>query len=131
MIHTLPPQATQLIQAIGWGLLHSLWQGALIWLLLIAIFRAFPAMSVRLKHHCAIIALMLLSLWIVNTAVSQWQEMQVIVVHVMPGSTVATTGYVVEVPAARQSLLTGSSFAHIHTWIPWMMLVYGIGLLAM
>ena len=59
MTQSFIPFATQLIQSAGWGLLHSLWQGALIWFVLSAIYRTFGGMSARLKHGCALMALLL------------------------------------------------------------------------
>ena len=91
------PYATQLMQAIGWSLLHSLWQGAVIWLILVAIFRAFPAMNARLKHGCALMALMLLTLWIANTAITQWQQLNTVAVRIISGDQATAPEYVTEV----------------------------------
>src|SRR6185295_17178895 len=98
MMYTLMPYAARLIQAIGWSLLHSLWQGAVIWLVLTAVFRAFPAMSARLKHGCALMGLLLLTLWVTNTAVTQWQQLHTVAVRVIPGNAANAAGYVIEVP---------------------------------
>src|SRR6188768_4098849 len=98
MTQTFIPYLTQLIQSIGWSLLHSLWQGALIWIILTIIFRAFPAMSARMKHGCALMALMLLGFWVANTAITQWGQLQSAPVRVTSGYATSPGAYTIEVP---------------------------------
>lgn len=49
-----------LIKAIGWSILHSLWQGAVIYALLFVVLLIWPKMSARLKHNLAFGALFLI-----------------------------------------------------------------------
>ena len=42
-----------LTKAIGWSILHSLWQGAILYAILFIAFLAWPKMSARLKHNLA------------------------------------------------------------------------------
>lgn len=49
-----------LIKAIGWSILHSLWQGAILYALLFIAFMALPKMSARLKHNLAFTSLVLM-----------------------------------------------------------------------
>jgi len=42
-----------LIKAIGWSILHSLWQGAILYAILFIAFITWPKMSARLKHNLA------------------------------------------------------------------------------
>lgn len=49
-----------LIKAIGWSILHSLWQGAIIYAVLFIILMARPKMSARLKHNLSFGALFLI-----------------------------------------------------------------------
>ncbi|TKC05724.1 peptidase M56 [Pedobacter polaris] len=49
-----------LIKAIGWSILHSLWQGAIIYAILFTILMVWPKMSARLKHNLAFGSLFLI-----------------------------------------------------------------------
>lgn len=49
-----------LIKAIGWSILHSLWQGAIIFAILFIVLAVKPKMTARLKHNLAISALFLI-----------------------------------------------------------------------
>ena len=42
-----------LIKAMGWSILHSLWQGAILYAILFIAFLALPKMSAKLKHNLA------------------------------------------------------------------------------
>ncbi|WP_343535157.1 M56 family metallopeptidase [Pedobacter sp.] len=49
-----------LIKAIGWSILHSLWQGAIVFAILFIALSVRPKMSARLKHNLAMGALFLI-----------------------------------------------------------------------
>lgn len=49
-----------LIKAIGWSILHSLWQGAIVFAILFIALSVKPKMSARLKHNLAMSALFLI-----------------------------------------------------------------------
>ena len=49
-----------LIKAIGWSILHSLWQGAIIYAILFIALMAWPKMSARVKHNLAFGSLFLI-----------------------------------------------------------------------
>jgi len=49
-----------LVKAIGWSILHSLWQGAIIYAALFILLMAWPKMSARLKHNLAFGSLFLI-----------------------------------------------------------------------
>lgn len=49
-----------LIKAIGWSILHSLWQGAIIFAVLFIALAVKPKMSARLKHNLSLSALVLI-----------------------------------------------------------------------
>ena len=49
-----------LVKAIGWSILHSLWQGAIIYAVLFILLMAWPKMSARLKHNLAFGSLFLI-----------------------------------------------------------------------
>ncbi len=49
-----------LIKAIGWSILHSLWQGAIVFAILFIALSVKPKMTARLKHNLAMSALFLI-----------------------------------------------------------------------
>ena len=49
-----------LIKAIGWSILHSLWQGAIIYGILFIVLIAWPKMTSRLKHNLSFGSLLLI-----------------------------------------------------------------------
>ena len=51
-----------LIKATGWSILHSLWQGAIIYALLFAVMMALPKTSAKVKHNLAFGSLLLMFL---------------------------------------------------------------------
>jgi beta-lactamase regulating signal transducer with metallopeptidase domain len=133
MVQTFLPFATRLAQAIGWSLLHSLWQGALIYLLLLILFRVFPAMHSRVKHLCSVMALMLLLIWTVNTGISQWQLLQPLAVHVTTGAQDAATAYIIEVspPQSGYTRVIAGAYPFLTPAMPYVTLLYCLGILAM
>lgn len=134
MTYSLSPFAAQLMQVLGWGLLHSIWQGAVIWLLLITVFRFFPSMSSGLKHTCALAALGLLVLWVGNTCLTQWQSAEIAAVRVIPGSIAAAdNAYIISTPltAPATSAMNVPLLQQMQAWMPWMMLCYAFGVLIM
>ena len=48
-----------IVKAIGWSILHSLWQGAIIYAILFIVLMAWPKLNSRLKHNLAFGSLLL------------------------------------------------------------------------
>src|SRR4051812_6193622 len=48
------------IKALGWSIVHSLWQGAIIYAILFVVFMAWPKLSAKLKHNLALGGLFLM-----------------------------------------------------------------------
>jgi bla regulator protein BlaR1 len=51
---------SNLTKAIGWSILHSLWQGAIIYIVLFMVLVSWPKMTSRLKHNLSFAALLLI-----------------------------------------------------------------------
>lgn len=65
-----------LSQALGWALLHSLWQGFLLFGLLWVILKIIPVESAKLRYRLSLFALGGIAAWFVYTAAGYWQSMQ-------------------------------------------------------
>lgn len=48
-----------LIKALGWSIVHSLWQGAILYIILVGLFTLMPKASPRIKHNIAFGTLLL------------------------------------------------------------------------
>ncbi|MCD6064438.1 MAG: family metalloprotease [Flavipsychrobacter sp.] len=62
--------------ALGWALLHSIWQGFLLFGLLWAILKLVPSSSAKLRYRLSLLALAGIAGWFVYTAAGYWQSMQ-------------------------------------------------------
>jgi bla regulator protein blaR1 len=124
-------QMSILLQSIGWALMHSIWQAALIWLLIKAIFKLFPSWQPRLKYGIALMGLGTLCMWVINTAVTQWREYQTVVVKVIGGTSAEAMAYSVPISTQTTGMANGLLPLQLHAWMPWLMVAYGLGLMLM
>ena len=62
-----------LVKAIGWSILHSLWQGAIIYALLFITLMAWPKTNARLKHNLAFGSLVLMFISFCITFISLFE----------------------------------------------------------
>lgn len=63
----MEPLLNNLIKATGWSIFHSLWQGAIIYGLLLLVILALPKLQPRLKHNLAYSAICLIFICYVAT----------------------------------------------------------------
>lgn len=63
-----------LVNATGWSIIHSLWQGALIFLLLHSILILNPNLKPRLKHNLSFIGMCSMLLWFIQTFYVQFNS---------------------------------------------------------
>ena len=110
-----------LIKAIGWSILHSLWQGAIIYALLFVAFIAWRKMSARLKHNLAFGALALIFASFCFTFFSIF-ELPTAAVHIKDISLNAV---------AIQDLtsLNGTFNLKTETYFPFVAAVYSVGII--
>ncbi|WP_257309039.1 TonB family protein [Geothrix fuzhouensis] len=109
-----------LLQAIGWALLHSLWQGALLALLAAAALWLARGRSAELRYALAFVTLGLLVLVFAGTLV--WISLS--------GDPLPVSGTLAVVPMAEgQGTLTWMVRLHwvFGPWIPWLFLAWILG----
>lgn len=73
---TLLPFTTDLIRAFGWTLLHSFWQGLLIFACLRIVLRLWPLAGASIKYHLSFISLTGIAGWFVMTFWKQLTELR-------------------------------------------------------
>src|SRR5687767_12084581 len=65
-----------LTHALGWALLHSVWQGFLLFGLLWVLLRIVPSASAKLRYRLSLATLGGIAGWFVYTAAGYWQSIQ-------------------------------------------------------
>jgi beta-lactamase regulating signal transducer with metallopeptidase domain len=72
-------------QVLGITIIHSLWQGLLVWFALRLLFTCVPSLSSVKKHNVGMVAMLIISVWFIYTFITQVQA------HVWVDLTAATS----------------------------------------
>jgi len=109
-----------LIKAVGWSILHSLWQGAIIYGILFISFMVWTKMSARLKHNLAFSALFLMFVSFCFTFFSLFE---------FPSAN--STGHLLLNESAYQDLVSKSSSFSLKTeaYFPIVACIYSLGII--
>ncbi len=110
-----------LIKAIGWSILHSLWQGAIVFAILFIALSVKPKMSARLKHNLAMSALVLIFISFCLTFASLFN---------LPSKAAAAAGNAELSETALQQLynLTHSWSFKTESYFPYIVSLYVLGI---
>lgn len=98
------PQASIFVESLGWTLIHSLWQGAIIAMGLQLLFRVAHQMPSRIKYHISVAGFFFLFAWFAVTWYLQWQRLDITPVTItesVAGNANAVKTYVVGNTAAE------------------------------
>ncbi len=111
-----------LIKATGWSIFHSLWQGAIIYGVLVAAISAFPKMDAKIKHNMAYGALCLIFLGFCITFFSLF-KLPVNSIEIAAGqvSPVKQSEYLIHLPQDMSSIT--------ENFFPYLVSIYSIGIL--
>lgn len=119
----MEPLLNNLIKAVGWSIFHSLWQGAIIYGVLLLIAIAAPRLQPRLKHNLAFAAICLIFISYCITFFSIFK---------LPASTINTTGTADFVLTTAYYPYSGSVLQQISSKaeyiFPYLSGIYAIGL---
>jgi bla regulator protein BlaR1 len=107
--------AGRLLQAIGWTLVHSLWQAAIIYALLSIMLKALPGLPSRARYALGLVALGAITVWSTHTLLRHWP----------PAQTQLPLSYA---RALRNAAGDGSLLFWLDESMPWLMMAYGLGL---
>jgi beta-lactamase regulating signal transducer with metallopeptidase domain len=110
------------IKAIGWSIFHSLWQGALVYGILLMIVMGFPKLSSKTKHNLAYTALCVMFMGFCITFFSLFNLPQESIASspADPYFGLAYTQYLSELPPRWSSFTEGL--------FPYIVAMYGLGL---
>ncbi|MGZ3776930.1 MAG: M56 family metallopeptidase, partial [Mucilaginibacter sp.] len=117
-------------QVIGVAIIHSLWQGLFIYLLLRLVLLSFSALSARSKHTIGMLAMLGVTTWFIYTLVGevrvyQWVELK---------TNGNTSGFIPAILTMPLHLPHATSFSNryyytIESFLPYVTLIYIAGLL--
>jgi bla regulator protein BlaR1 len=135
-MNTLTSESSLLIHSLGWSLLHSLWQGALIGLCLWMVLKVVKDYSgARARYHLLLSAQLVLGGWFVLTWIQQWQQLRSLTVVVTEASRDAGTGKTYTIEALPQQSAANEL---LYQWLPdtgtimpWLVGFYIVGLCCM
>jgi beta-lactamase regulating signal transducer with metallopeptidase domain len=134
-MHSVLTEGTLIIRSLGWTILHSLWQGALISGCLWLILKTINVAQARLKYHLSLAAMLLLAACFATTWIRQWQRLQSVVVYVTEkagDSGVPTTHAVTAFPKTDGAeLWMIHSFPQMEKIFPALVAIYALGILLM
>ena len=115
---------TPWVHALGWTLVHFLWQGALVGIAFAAVRALLPKANCRARYATGLAALAALALWPLATLMALRPQFEAdIGAMSLDAASVASTA------AASASIF--DVFAGIDRALPWLVLLWGAGVLAM
>jgi bla regulator protein BlaR1 len=115
-----------IIKAAGWSIIHSLWQGAILYSILLLLFILSPKLSAKSRHNLAFMTLCGISVWFMITFYNEFSVRLFIannpaVIGHYSFSATAVTGNIIQMPA--------SFLYRTEQSIPLIVLIYSTGLI--
>lgn len=131
-MNTLPSESSLLIHSLGWTLLHSLWQGALIAVCLWTVLRVINNNTLaRIKYHLYLSSLLVLVSWFAVTWIQQWQRLRALTVVVTEASVDAGIRKTYTIQAIPQQPDSAAwlhrLLPHMDQAMPWLVGIYIAG----
>ena len=135
MMHFVTHEFAVWINTLGWSLLHSLWQGAVVAAALWLLLRLVPAAGARFRYNLALGALIITIAWFGFTVCNQWPSAQQIQARVAePDAALRGSGIYLVAPSSSDRLsldwLHHAAFI-LDQHFPVLMLAYTAGLMLM
>lgn len=133
-MNPLVPFTADIVRALGWAILHSIWQTFFIWACLRLMLRLLPSASARIKYNLSYLSLSGAFVWFVVTFCQQWQALRQ--AAIITQQLVALTGQQVTLPATvaapyrNQQALMGL-FPSLEGYFPLLVAVYMAGVIIM
>ena len=117
---------TAFVKATGWSIINSLWQGAILYALLLILFLFNPKLMAKTRHNLAFMALLGMFIWFVQTFYSQLSKALEVGKNSGGLSLPLPVNYSVSVSEIGSSLL----LIKAEQSIPLIVLIYSAGLIA-
>ena len=81
-MNTLSATASLLTHSLAWALLHSLWQGLVVYSVLFVLLKAVHGISAKIKYYLSFGALCSIALWFADTWMTEYQKLKGFVVYI-------------------------------------------------
>lgn len=122
-------------QSLGWTLLHSLWQGAIVFTCLFILTRAIGKGHAKIKYRLAMVSFAGLFIWFINTWLSKWETFYDYAVYTLQNNAISHSTILLS-PANTSNGLTISNLlpkitALLEPYFPVMVVAYCLGLCCM
>ncbi len=128
-------EGSLVVRSLGWTLLHSLWQGALISICLWIVLKILSHSHARFRYHVSVGAMLLLAGAFISTWIRQWQRLQSITVWVTEhgkDSDVQAMHTIAVQPAQQGAdVWLAHSFPGMEHVFPGLVAAYSVGILLM
>ncbi|MES2653810.1 MAG: M56 family metallopeptidase [Bacteroidota bacterium] len=113
-----------LIKALGWSIFHSLWQGALIYVLLFVVLMAVPKLNAKLKHNLAFGSLLLMFASFCFTFYSVFE------LPITNTEKIDTLAFIGQANLQDLNFLSTTTFIKTEAWFPLItgFYIFGIGI---
>ncbi|QJB32736.1 M48 family metalloprotease [Chitinophaga oryzae] len=131
----LLPITGDLVRALGWSILHALWQAFFVYACLRVVLKLWPMASARIKYNLSFFALSGIFTWFLITFYQQWQTISAakqLLVQYVPADAADLSALAVQPAAPYASQLTMVTlFPSLEQCFPVLVTLYLAGMLLM
>ncbi len=132
-MNLLHPFTTDLIQAFGWTLLHSFWQGCCVFLCLRIVLWLWPQAGPSIKYHLSFLSLTGIAGWFAATFAAQLRSArevtEIVLVNTSGISSMSSPISIVNVPAQTEGLK--AALPGMEAYFPLLVCIYVVGVTVM
>lgn len=132
-MNLLHPFTTDLIQAFGWTLLHSFWQGCCVFLCLRIVLWLWPQAGPSIKYHLSFLSLTGIAGWFAATFAAQLRSAreaaEIVLVNTSGISSVSSPITIVNAPAQTEGLK--AALPGMEAYFPLLVCIYVVGVTVM
>lgn len=123
---------SDIVRALGWSILHSLWQAFLVFACLKIVLKALPQAGARIKHNLSLISLAGIFVWFLATFYLHLDRLQAVrstlIISGVPGEATGDIPMPVVYPSQQSWLYL---IPTLENFFPYLVAVYTLGMLLM
>jgi len=123
--------ASILMHSLGWALIHSIWQGAILYTLLRILLFLMPGLAAKVKYHLSFMTLAALFAWFAGSFYQEWHRLQAITIKVTEGAANASGQKVFFIKSFPQqtSYVPDTVLLQVERYFPVLIALYVAGVL--
>jgi beta-lactamase regulating signal transducer with metallopeptidase domain len=123
---------SDIVRALGWSILHSLWQAFLVFACLKVVLKALPQAGARIKHNLSLISLAGIFVWFLATFYLHFDRLQevrsTLIISGVPGESTGDIPMPVVYPSQQSWLYL---IPRLENFFPYLVAIYTLGMLLM